>query len=68
MGLAEEYAVGLAKLPDRIAAIIGKTYAERGDAFELADDTAVGMIRDLLNELDATIIGKNKHKRLSRKA
>jgi hypothetical protein len=67
-GLAEEHAVMLVKLPERIAAIIGKTYAEMGDSAPLADDTAVGMIRDLLNELDGTIIERNKNKRLSRKA
>lgn len=65
--LPEEHAVRLSKLPERIAAIIGKTYAERGDACELADDEAVGMIRDLLFELDPEIIERNKNKRLSRR-
>lgn len=64
--MAEEYAKKLAKLPDRVAAIVGKTYSERGDAFELADDQAMGMIRDLLFELDETIIERNKNKRLAR--
>jgi hypothetical protein len=66
--MPEEYAVRLAKLPDRIAAIIGKTYSEVGDSAPLADDTAVGMIRDLLNELDERLIERNKNKRLSKRA
>lgn len=64
--MPEEYAVKLAKLPDRVANIVGKTYSERGDDAELADDTAVGRIRDLLLELDETIIQRNKNKRLPR--
>ncbi|MGA9768837.1 MAG: hypothetical protein WBV94_07350 [Blastocatellia bacterium] len=56
----------MAKLPDQIGCIVGKTYATRGDAFELADDEAVGMIRDLLLELDQGIIERNKDKRLAR--
>jgi hypothetical protein len=66
--MPEEFAVRLAKLPDRIAAIVGKTYSEKGDSAELADDTAVGMIRDLLNELDDRLIPRNKKKRLSKRA
>lgn len=62
----EEYAVKLTKLPDRIAAIVGKTYAEQGDAASLADDEALMMIRDYLTELDDTLIPRNKNKRLSR--
>lgn len=62
----EEYAAKVAKLPDRIAAIIGKTYAEMGDAATLADDEALMMVRDLLIELDNTSIERNKGKRLSR--
>ena len=65
---AEQYALRLAKLPDRIAAVVGKTYAEKGDAFEIADDQAVMMIRDLLIELDETLIERNKNKRLPRRA
>jgi len=61
-----EYAARVAKLPDRIAAIISKTYAEMGEAFTLSDDEANMMIRDLLNELDETLIPRNKKKRLSR--
>jgi hypothetical protein len=63
----EEYAIKAAKLPDRAAAIVGKTYAEQGDAAVLADDEALMMIRDLLNELDETLIPRNAKKRLSRR-
>jgi hypothetical protein len=66
MLLAEEHAIKLRKLPDRIAAIIGKTCAEAGDAFEIADDEALGRIRDLLLEIDEEIINRNKNKRLAR--
>ncbi|HYX72151.1 MAG TPA: hypothetical protein VE732_05220 [Nitrososphaera sp.] len=62
----EDYAVKVAKLPDRIAAVIGKTYAEMGDAATVADDEGLMMIRDLLLEIDDTLIERNKRKRLSR--
>ena len=65
---AEEYAVKVAKLPDRIAAIVAKTYAVMGDGAQLADDEALMMIRDRLDELDATLIPRNQHKRLVRRA
>lgn len=63
---AEEYALKVAKLPERIAAIIGKTFAEMGDAAQLADDESLMRIRDLLLEIDETLIARNKHKRLAR--
>lgn len=63
---AEEYANKVAKLPDRIAAVVGKTYAVRGDAAEMADDEALMRIRDLADEIDPTLIERNKNKRLSR--
>lgn len=65
---AEQYAKWLAKLPDRIAAVVGKTYAVMGDVFEIADDQAVMMIRDLIEEGDETLIERNKNKRLARRA
>lgn len=65
--MAEEFAEKQARLPDRLAIIIGKTYAVQGDAYEVSDDTAVGMIRDLLLELDEQIIDRNKNKKLSRR-
>ena len=54
------------KFPDRIAAIVGKTYAVMGDDFKLSDDEALARIRDKLDELDSTLIERNKKKRLSR--
>jgi hypothetical protein len=65
--LAEEYAVQLAKLPERIAAIIGKTYAVQQDAATLPDDEAISRINDLLYELDPQLIERNKNKKLMRK-
>jgi hypothetical protein len=67
MGHAEDQATKLVKLPDRIAAIVGKTYAVMGDGFELNDDQALMMIRDRLDELDETLIARNKDKRLIRR-
>ncbi len=63
---AEEYAVKVAKLLDRLGAILGKTFAEMGDAAELADDEALMRIRDLGLEIDESFIARNKHKRLAR--
>lgn len=63
----DEYATKLAKVPDRIAAIVGKTYAHQGDAAKLADDEALMMIRDLLIELDETLLPRNENKRLLRR-
>lgn len=59
-------AASFMKLPERIASIVGKTYAVMGDDFKLADDEALTRIRDLLDELDSTLIERNKKKRLSR--
>lgn len=66
MGAIEAQSAKLIKLPERIATIVGKTYAVRGDDFELSDDAALTRIRDLLEELDETLIERNKKKRLSR--
>jgi hypothetical protein len=66
--LAEDYAKKLARFPDRVAAIVSKTYAVRGDAALLADDEANMRIVDLCNELDETLIDRNKDKRLSPRA
>lgn len=59
-------AVSLVKFPERVAAIVGKTYPVCGDDFKLSDDEALCRIRDLLDELDDTIIARNKNKRLSK--
>lgn len=66
MSAIKQQAVALRKFPERVAAIIGKTWQVRGDDAELADDEAVQRIRDLLDEMDNTLIERNKNKRLSR--
>lgn len=66
MGRAEDQATKLVKLPDRIAAIVAKTYAVMGDASEMFDDEALIRIRDLLEEVDPKIIERNQGKRLAR--
>ncbi|GEM_PF-5370307 len=63
---AEERATKILKLPDRIAAIIGKTFAVRGDDYQLEDDIALMKIREELEQIDQDIIKRNKNKRLSR--
>src|SRR4051812_10835227 len=47
------------KFCNRVAAIISRTYVELGDGADFADDEALLMIRDLLLNLDATIIKRN---------
>ena len=44
---------------ERMAAIIGLTYAELGDGAPLTDDEALDMIRDLLLDYDNQIITRN---------
>ena len=62
----DSQAASYLKFPERVAAIVGKTYAVMGDDFKLADDEALTRIRDLLDELDPTLIRRNQKKRLSR--
>lgn len=64
MGIRKQ-ATDLMKFPERVAAIVGKTYAVMGDDFKLEDDIALAMIRDKLEELDPTLIQRNKNKRLT---
>lgn len=69
-GMPEQHAVAIAKFPERVAAIIGKTFAVIGpDAFDerkgLSDDQAVSMIADLLHDLDPGLIERNQNKRLA---
>lgn len=52
------------RLCEYIAAIIGKTYAECGDAAVLPDDDALMMIRDFLLFFDESIIERNKERNL----
>lgn len=61
-----EYAAKVLKFPDRVAAVVGKTYAVRGDAEEISSAEAVVRIVDMLNEIDETLIERNKDKRLQR--
>jgi hypothetical protein len=73
-GMPEDYAIALAKFPDRVAAIVGKTFVVRGsDAFDetklakgevLSDDEALAKLKDLLDELNPTLIERNKKKSL----
>lgn len=59
-------AAQLMKFPERIAAIVGKTYSIRGDDWKMSNDEALTRIRDLLDEIDPTLIKRNQNKRLSR--
>ena len=54
------------RLPERIAAVIGKTHALQGDNFTLIDDDAINRIVDLLEETHPGIVDRNKDKRLPR--
>lgn len=47
-----------------VAVIIGKTYAERGEDAQLADDLALMLIRDLMLDLDAEIIDRHRNQKL----
>jgi hypothetical protein len=69
MLVAEERAVALSRFPERVAAVVGKTFSVMGaDAFDrgLADDQAIAMIKHLLDEIDPNLIERNKNKSLSR--
>lgn len=54
------------KFPERVASIIGKTFLICGDDYKISNDEAIARIRDLLDEMDETLIERNKNKRLSR--
>ncbi len=63
----EQQSAKLLRFPERVAAIISKTYSIRGDDPKvIPDDEAIMRIRDLLDGLDDTVIERNKNKRLSR--
>jgi hypothetical protein len=66
MGSAEIDAAKLVRFPDRVAAILAKSVACQGDAFELDDAEALVMILDIINELDPTLIERNANKKLAR--
>lgn len=63
----EEYATKVAKLPERLAAVLGKTYVVMGDAATLDSDAALMMLLDYVEEIDETLIERNKNKRLIRR-
>jgi hypothetical protein len=69
-GMPEQEAIALAKFPERVAAIVGKTFVCIGsDAYEgkgLTDDQAISMIKDLLDELDEGIVERNMKKSITR--
>lgn len=67
MAQVKNQAANYLRFPERVAAIVGKTYSVRGDDPKvIPDDEALTRIRDLLDELDNTLIERNKNKRLSR--
>jgi hypothetical protein len=66
VGNAENTAVKIAKGYDRIAAVLAKTVAHQGDAFELDDNEALILIMDVLNDIDPTLIERNAKKKLAR--
>jgi hypothetical protein len=53
-------------LIERIAVVIGQTYADLGEGAMLADDQALEMIRDLLLDYQPEIIERNRGRRLPR--
>lgn len=61
--MADEKAEKLLKLPSRIAAVVGQTYAVCGDDFKLADDEALMRIRDLLDDIDPAIMQRVRKKK-----
>jgi len=62
--MVEEKTEQIIKLADRVATIVGKTFAVLGDDTEISDDQALVRIRDLLEVIDPEIIHRNKNKRL----
>lgn len=54
----------LLKLPDQIAAVLGKTYVIRGDDFLLSDDVVLLEMKEILKSIDPDIIERNKDKRV----
>ena len=56
----------LDSLYECIAAVIGRSYAERGDAATIKDDEALMLIRELLLREDEAMINMYKNMRLPR--
>jgi cell division protein ZapA (FtsZ GTPase activity inhibitor) len=51
---------------NNIAIVLSKTYAELGDKFQLSDDQALIIIKDLLLDYNLAIIARNKNKRINK--
>ena len=62
--MPEELAIKMRRLPERIAAVVGKTFAIQGDEAPLADEEAINRILGLLYEIDPQLVDRNKDKRL----
>ncbi|HKV41696.1 MAG TPA: hypothetical protein VJX67_21005 [Blastocatellia bacterium] len=62
--MPEELAIKMRRLPDRLAAIVGKTFAIQGDDASLPDDEALTRIAELLSDIDPHLVARNKGKRL----
>jgi hypothetical protein len=54
----------LGQVINDISTILSKTYAEVGDYFQIADDEALMMIRDVLIHYNPAIINRNKKRHL----
>jgi hypothetical protein len=63
-----QYRNWLGEFFDDVAGIIGKTYVERGDGAQLADDVALLMVREILLEIDAGIIERHRDRPLPNRA
>src|SRR5436309_1185312 len=57
----------LARLCGHIAVVVGMTYAECGDGAKLKDDEALMLIRELLLEVDESVIERSKDRKLPRR-
>jgi hypothetical protein len=62
--MAADITRNVAKFVERVATIVGKTFAVRGDDAKLDDSEALIRIRDLLDEIDPKIIERTKNKKL----
>jgi len=60
----ESEILNLRQMLELLAVIVSKTYVECGDAFQLADDEALILIRDQLVQYSPSIIFRNKSKRI----
>lgn len=54
--MAQKQAENLIRFPDRVAEILAGSYAVQGDEYEYTDDEALQRLRDILEELDSSIL------------